>query len=350
VSKGWLNKEGNFSFLDRYYFDPLFRWNQDRAADLFIKNKFPDLPIYNMESNLVQAEYFDPSQILIGGIQPNMLVGMAVGAKLNCFVDKDPDIDSKPLEDFNNIHNLPNPKFLLESEIMILFNSQLEIIKNEQPDLKPIPPFFWDSSGRATIHGLITTAQKLFGEKIFIMMLENFDFFSEILSWITEVYIIIIKHYASLAKINISSIHIGECSGEMISGEQFINNILPFINRFGEEFKSVRLHSCGFSDHLIEGFSKVRNISTIDTGSGTSISKIRSVMGNTFKINLAPPVEFLTGTAVKNRVFSWLDKTIEENVDGPLQIAYHIEPDYSMTRCLQIFDYLAKKGISIKRI
>jgi len=74
VSKGWLHNEDNFSFQDKYYFDPLFRWNQDRAADLFVANKFPDLPIYNMESNLVQAEYFDSNQILIGGIQPNMLL------------------------------------------------------------------------------------------------------------------------------------------------------------------------------------------------------------------------------------------------------------------------------------
>jgi hypothetical protein len=350
VSKGWLHKEGNFSFLDQYYYDPIFRWDQDRAADLFVKNKFPDLPIYNMESNLIQAEYFDPTQILIGGIQPNMLLGMALGAKLTCFADKDADIDGKPLEDFNNIHDLPNPILLLENEIMALFDSQVETIKNGFPDLKPIPPFFWDVSGRATIHGLITTAQKLFGEKIFIMMLENPDFFSKILSWITEVYILLIKHYASLGNINVSSIHIGECSGEMISGEQFINNVLPFINRLGEKFKSVRLHSCGFSDHLIEGFSRVRNISTIDTGSGTSVLKIRSVMGNHFNINLAPPVDLLTGTAGKNQVFSWLEKTMEENANGPLQIVFHIEPDYSMTRCLQIFDYLAKRGITIKRI
>ncbi len=70
VSKGWLHKEDSFSFQDNYYFDPLFRWNQDRAADLFVANKFPNLPIYNMESNLVQAEYFDSNQILIGGILP----------------------------------------------------------------------------------------------------------------------------------------------------------------------------------------------------------------------------------------------------------------------------------------
>jgi len=350
VSKGWLHREGDFNFPNRYYFDPLFRLDQDRAADLFVKDRFPDLPIYNMEANLVQVKYFDSNQILVGGIQPNMLLGMAVGAKLNSFADKDSDIDSKPFENFNSAHELPGPNSLLDSEIIHLFDSQLVTIKNERPDLKPIPPFFWDSSGRATIHGLITTAQKLFGEKIFIMMMDEPEDFSETLLWITEVYIILIKHYSSLTDTKISSVHIGECSGAMISGDQFLKNVVPSMDRFGEEFKSVRLHSCGNSDHLIEAFSRIINLSIIDTGSGTSIAKIRSVMGSDFIINTTPPVEILAETSNEKRVASWVDETVEENADGPLHIELHIEPDYSPARCIQIFDHLAKNGISIRRI
>ena len=350
VSKGWLHQQGNFTFSERYYFDPLFRWNQDRDADLFVVNTFPDLPIYNMESNLIQAKYFNPRQVLIGGIQPNMLLGMAVGARLNCSADKDSDIDSKPFETLNNTNELPKLQSLLESETIRLFDSQLETIKSEHPNIEPIPPFFWDSSGRATIHGLITTAQKLFGEKIFMTMIDDPKSFSEILLWITEAYILLIRHYSFLANINISSIHIGECSGTMISGDQFSENVVPFIDRFGEEFNSVRLHSCGYSDHLIEAFSKIKNLSIIDTGSRTSIAKIRSMLGNEFKINVAPPVECLVQSTDKHSIISWVDKTIGDNADGPLQIVFHIEPDYSIARCLLIFDCLQKKGISIKRI
>jgi hypothetical protein len=196
---------------------------------------------------------------------------------------------------------------------------------------------------------LITTSQKLFGEKIFIMMLEYPECFLRIMSWFTEVYIILLKHYASLSDISISSIHIGECSAAMISADQFLNAIALF-DRFSDEFNSIRLHSCGHSDHLIEGFSKIKNLSIIDTGSETSISKIRSVMGNEFEINIAPPVEFLTETAPHDSLVNWLDKTIEQNADGPLRIGYHIEPDYSLERCLQVFEYLDKKGIPIKRV
>jgi hypothetical protein len=349
VSKGWLHKEGNFSFPEEYYFDPLFRWERDRAADLFVANRFPDLPIYNMESNLVQAEYFEPNQILIGGIQPNMLLGMAVGAQLTAYYDKDADIDSKPFETFNSVADLPDPKSLLQSETMRLFDSQLEAIKKDRPDLDPIPPFFWDSSGRACIHGPVTTAQKLFGENVFMMILDDPKGFAEIMSWITEVYIILIKHYSSLADLSISSIHIGECSGAMIGPEQFSNAITPSIDKLAEEFNSVRIHSCGHSDHLIEPFSKITNLAIIDTGTGTSVAKIRSAMGNAFEINIAPPVECLTKAANEDSMTAWLDETMEQNARGPLSILFHIEPDYSMERCLQVFEYLKDRGASVSR-
>ena len=142
VSKGWLHNEGGFTFPEKYYFDPLYRWNQDRAADDFVKSRFPKLPVYNMESNLVQAEYFDPNQVLVGGIQPNLLLGMAVGAQLRCYEDKDPDIDGKPLEHAGSARDLPDPASLMESEIMRLLNSQVGTIRRERPDLNPIPPFF----------------------------------------------------------------------------------------------------------------------------------------------------------------------------------------------------------------
>ena len=41
----------------------------------------------------------------------------------------------------------------------------------EMADAWPVPPFFWDSSGRAAIHGPLTTAQKLFGESILVDLL-----------------------------------------------------------------------------------------------------------------------------------------------------------------------------------
>ena len=68
VSKGWLYNEKGFSFPESYYFDSLFRLHQDREINEYLQKRFPDLPIYNMESNLVQEKYYQPDQALICGL------------------------------------------------------------------------------------------------------------------------------------------------------------------------------------------------------------------------------------------------------------------------------------------
>ena len=51
-----------------------------------------------MESNLVQGEHFSPDQVLVGGIQPNLIVGACLGAEFVFPPDKDSDIAGRPLE------------------------------------------------------------------------------------------------------------------------------------------------------------------------------------------------------------------------------------------------------------
>jgi hypothetical protein len=83
----------------------------------------------------------------------------------------------------------------------------------------------------------------------------------------------------------------------------------------------------------------------IDTGSGTSLAIIRELMGLDFLIHIAPPMElFMTGVPQKE-IVGWLDKTLSDNQGGPMQIAYHMEPDYEMGNCLILHEELEKRGL-----
>ncbi|OFY60592.1 MAG: hypothetical protein A2X04_08725 [Bacteroidetes bacterium GWF2_41_9] len=91
--------------------------------------------------------------------------------------------------------------------------------------------------------------------------------------------------------------------------------------------------------------SKIKNLNIIDTGSGTSISKIRELMGPDFTIHIAPPMELLMSNVPQSQILDWLNKTLDENQGGPLQIAYHIEPDYELGNCLVMHDELERRGL-----
>jgi len=345
VSKGWLHNEGGFSFDERYYLDPLNRWRQDRAIDSFLAERFPDHAFYNMESNLVQLEYYQPDQVLVGGIQPNLIVAVCLGAEPAYYPDKDSDILELPLRNLDSVDDLPLPETLLQHPFVKQFDEQIAALRQERPDLTVIPPFFWDSSGRATIHGFITTSQKFYGENIFIDIYQNPEFVQAFHGWITDAYITFIRHYSELGNLPVTSVHIGECSGTMIGDKHYEEFIVPFVNKIGETLGSIRLHSCGLSDHLLDPISKIENLEVLDTGSNTSLAAIREHFGHKLQIDLAPPVEILLESANKAEVTVWLDNVLAENGGGPLTIGYHLEPGYSLENCLAIHDELHQMGL-----
>jgi len=345
VSKGWLNKHGGFIFPDHYYFDPIFRRGQDLRINRYVKEQFPNYAIYNMEDNLIQAAYVNDNQILVGAIQPNMILAAILGAQFSFFEDKDSDVLGKPLEHIYNIDELPSLKVILDHPLIKDLDNKIKLIRETYPELQIIPPFFWDESGRATIHGVITTSLKLTGDNIMMTMLSDPELAHAIHQWIVDAYVILIHHFADLGNLTVTSVHVGECAGTMISSELYEEFVIPYISQLGNKLGAVRLHSCGISDHLIKPASHIHNLKIIDTGSGTSISKIREIMGNDFEINVFPPLEFLLNGVPQSKILNWLDKTLSENQGGPMQIAYHLEADYDVNNVLAIHNELEKRGL-----
>ena len=81
------------------------------------------------------------------------------------------------------------PESLLEHQLIKLFDEQIRQMQNRSDkQLRPIPPFFWDMSGRAAIHGTMTTAQKFLGETIFIDMVTQPQQCLEIMNWMERIF------------------------------------------------------------------------------------------------------------------------------------------------------------------
>jgi hypothetical protein len=345
VSKGWLHQEGGFKFGESYYLDPLYRQTQDRKIDSFLQKRFPDYAIYSLESNLVQLKFWQPDYMYVGGIQPNLILGACLGAKFEYYPDKDMDLASlNPLGYLQSVDDLPKPDEILSNPLITFFDRQLIKLRASHPGGTVIPPFFWDTSGRATIHGFITTAQKFYGEGIFLRIYDNPEFVIAFHEWITEVYIFLVRHFSELGEIPIRSVHIGECSGTMIRNKHYGKYIIPYASRLGRELGPVRLHSCGKSDHLLDEISRIDNLRVLDTGSDTSVRAIRNHLGD-IQIDIAPPVELLLDDANKDRIDAWLEQILCENAGGRLTINFHMEPGYSLGNCLAIHDGLHERGL-----
>jgi len=345
VSKGWLHREAGFDFDESYYLDPVYRQAQDRKIDTFLQARFPEYAIYNLESNLVQPAFWQPDYFYVGGIQPNLIVGACLGADFVYYPDQDMDLaNESPLSELKSIDDLPCSDEILAHPLIRRFDRQLGKLKETHPEFTVIPPFFWDTSGRATIHGFITTAQKFYGEEIFLRIYDNPEFVKDFHSWIADVYIALIRHFSQLGEIPVRSVHIGECSGTMIRKKHYSEHIAPYASRLGRELGPVRLHSCGKSDHLLDVIARIDNLGVLDTGSNTSVSEIRKHLGD-IQIDLAPPVELLLENGNKDQIDVWLENILSENNGGHLTINFHLEPGYSLENCLAIHDGLYERDL-----
>ncbi len=339
VSKGWLAKELNVAFDRDYYFDPDRRYEIDSRCNEYVLKKFSDIEIFYSESNAGRLAYWSKEQAIVGGIQPNMILGMLLGADFVPNKNADADISSYCLRG-KDICDLPEPVSLLEHELIRGFDEQIYQINNSwDKGLVGIPPFFWDVSGRAFIHGVMTTAQKFIGENIFMDMLTKPAESMALMEWIAEAYVILCKHFSKIGNMEISEIHIGECSSCMISKELFEKFVVPITSKIGSLLGPVRLHSCGSSTHLIEGCHNIANLRTLDVGGETSVAKIREVFGKDFPVSIAPMAEDFCEDK-PDEIVKWAGKVLDDNGNGDLEIVYHLEGDYNIDNLWALYEQI----------
>jgi hypothetical protein len=329
LSKGWMAKALGVKFDRDYYFDPDRRYAIDCKCNEYAAAEFPGMRLFYSESNLGQFDYWDKSQIQIGGIQPNMILGMLLGADFVTHDSYDADITPGCLSG-KGLDDLPVPESLLDHDLVKLFDEQIRRVQNDSSkQLRPIPPFFWDTSGRATIHGVMTPAQKFLGEIFFMDLMTEPQRCLKIMGWISDVFIVLCRHFSDIADLPITSVHVGECSACMVSPELIEKFVAPVTSDIGEQLGPIRLHSCGPSTNHLQAFSKITNLHSLDLGGDTSIRKARQFFGKDMPISVVPLPQDMSVESTES-IVSWAKRILEENDGGNLAYVYHVEENYNI--------------------
>jgi hypothetical protein len=339
LSKGLMAKVLGVTFDRDYYFSPDRRYAVDCLCNEYAAEQFPDMRLFYSESNLGQIDYWDKNQIQIGGIQPNMILGMLLGADFVPQDSRDADITPGCLAG-KDPGDLPPPGSLLDKELVKLFDEQIRKIHDDsRRQLRAIPPFFWDSSGRAAIHGVMTSAQKFLGEAVLMDMIARPQWCLEIMGWIGDAFIVLCRHFSETANLPITAVHVGECSSCMVNPELIDKFVVPVTSKIGEELGPVRLHSCGRSTNHLEAFSKTENLYSLDLGGDTSIRRAREIFGKDMLISAAPFPHDMS-TEQPDSILNWAKRIFEENDGGNLEYIYHVEPSYNINTIHALTDFV----------
>jgi hypothetical protein len=347
LSKAWMAAALGVKFDREYYLNPDIRYLVDSLCNEYALEHFGDMRLFFSESNLGQIDYWNDKQIQIGGIQPNMILGMLLGADFVPQDDKDADITPGCLAG-KDPRDLPRPESLLAHPLINLFDDQIHEMQSiSDKKLCPIPPFFWDKSGRAAIHGAMTTAQKLIGENIFIDMMTRPQPCLKIMHWLAEAFIVLCRHFSQIADLPITEIHVGECSSCMVGPELFEQFVVPVTSMIGKELGPVRLHSCGPSTNHLKAFSKIANLHSLDLGGDTSIRKAREIFGGTpqggnpkeMMISVSPLPNDMSAESTEP-ILRWAKKIYEENNGGSLEYIYHLDAGYNIDAVYALTDFV----------
>jgi len=339
LSKAWMARAIGVAFDREYYFNPERRYAIDCKCNEYAAERFAGMRLFYSESNLGQFDYWDKGQIQIGGIQPNMILGMLLGADFIPQDAGDADITPQCLAG-KNPADLPSPESLLDQPLIKLFDEQILQLQNDSPrQLRPIPPFFWDVSGRAAIHGVMTTAQELLGEAIFIDMMTEPQRCFEFMHWIGDAFMVLCRHFSLVADLPITEVHVGECSSCMVSPELIDRFVVPVTSKIGEELGPIRLHSCGPSTHHLEAFFKIANLHSFDFGGDTSIGKVRKAFGKEMLISVCPLPRDMSAKNPEP-ILSWAKQVLQENDGGNLEYTYHLEPSYNINNIYALTDFI----------
>jgi len=239
VGFAWLHEHGGLRFDEPFFMDPRCRLDREQAAARLVARRFPNDPIYCFESCLVQVEGRRRPLALVGAIQPNLILGAAVGAKFVFYGDKDADITPAPLAGITDLTPLRRIDWASTWPID-LFLRQVRQMRAELPsDYAIVPPFFWDTTGRATIHGVLTTAQKLVGEQVFLDIVDNPAFVRELFDWIADAYARLVRLFADAAGMRITGLHVGECSACMLGPDAFAELVVPPTNKLVDSLREA---------------------------------------------------------------------------------------------------------------
>jgi hypothetical protein len=343
VAKSWLARELGVEFDRQYYFDPRLRHTIDRHCNEHVAGLLGDLEVFYTESNLGRKDWYDIDQVLVGGIQPNMIVGMLLGADFIPTPRADADISARCLAG-RDVSQLPTPGSLLAHPLIKLWDDQLRTLRaGARPLVHPIPPFFWDASGRATVHGAVTSGLKFYGDDFLLNMVAEPATCERIIHWLTNVSATLVTHFANTGGMKVTAIHVGECAACMVDVDNFCRFVVPATSTLGERFGAVRLHSCGRSDHLIESCRAIRGLASLDVGGETSVGKIRAVFGRTFPVSIAPVVEDMTADSSAG-ILRWFDRVRRENDGGALTIGFHLEADYKVATIRALHEAVRSDG------
>lgn len=272
----YLHRFCGADFGLRYHIDPLYREEQDGAVAAALRQRFPEYP------SLFPAP---EERVEIGwGLQPLDFLNAARGARMAYASDAAIQSIDRSLAQLN----CP-AAIMAEPDIDWDQNPVWRDLLRQIGQLRcryPGRKVTWVQSmvipdrsarrGGLSLHSPYTTAFRLLGEDIFLLMYEEPETAEMLFDYIYRQYRRSFERAAVLFDCRLDYIHFGDCAATMLSPELFARYNLKFMQRCAAADRvAIHWHSCGPSTHLLPLAAEIPNLRRAELGAHTDLKLAR---------------------------------------------------------------------------
>ena len=186
--------------------------------------------------------------------------------------------------------------------------------------------YLLDKYGHVETHinlmGIQNIAMDLMGQELMVSYYTAPDEVEELLTKITDMSIEIGKRFKALSpnvsagvtaitKQTVPDCYLtSNCSVEMISNDLYEKFLLKHDQRLAKEFGNFAIHHCGQTmEHVVEGYSKIPELTFAEVGAGSDMAAVRAALPNVFLNARYSPARLMT--ASENEIFTEVDKLVK---------------------------------------
>lgn len=266
-------KEFGVDYGERFHKDPVYRTEQGHKCAKALYDRFGEYGMGDPEPKATAISV---------GIQPLDFLNGALGGKMIYNPHESVWTPDKPLEHIETMEDLKKmPDIDWDSNPLYLdYWRQIDEMKKFHPDL-PVTSIQGvghdEKSCSFVMHTPYTTAFRLFGDRIFELMLLDEELANGIFDYLMRQYLNLWDDICKRMEWTEEkqNLHFGDCAATMLSPSLYEKFSLPLYQKLMENYKTCTIHSCGPSTHLLDLFAEVPNAKVLQLGAGTELKDVR---------------------------------------------------------------------------
>jgi hypothetical protein len=275
-SPDWFARRMDFDYGRQWHEDPIYRRDSFVAMAKTLNGEFPILKLGG-EPNSISGG--------ISQIYSCALIAALFGQEIKFSSKNWPENTGKPIDD-HAADAIEVPDFY-NDPVFIKIMEQMDFIGKEWGEV----------DGELNYQGVLNTAYRIRGEKIFTDMLLFPERAHRVLSVVCETMIQVAD--AVYAQQKMTGVYkdyfvTSNCVVNMISGESYREYILPYDRKISEHFQNFGVHNCGWNvDAYAQSYTEIGSLGYLDFGIDSDLARIKDLFPETILTVILNPDDII---------------------------------------------------------